>query len=182
MLLRCATLLLAAAALVGCDEHASASTPDASPPPPTASAAPAPPPTATATAGGSAAAPSGEFKVLKMVLTSEVKQKEPVDKLDAAAPGQRVWAHVTVRNRTEATKPLALVFLVGGTERARIDLKADPSWSYRTWGYVTLRATDTGELTTEVRDESGTVMERARIPIKGQPVKPQKKAIPSDHL
>jgi hypothetical protein len=118
--------------------------------------------------------------VLKLVLTSEVKKKEPVDKLDAAAPGQRVWAHVTVRNRTEATRPLALVFLVGGAERARVDLKADPSWSYRTWGYVTLRATDSGELTAEVRDEAGTVMERARLPIKGDPVKPQKKAPPTD--
>ncbi|MFT3774027.1 MAG: hypothetical protein QM820_52345 [Minicystis sp.] len=171
---RC-TLLLLAAALTACDERASAGTPDAAPPapPPTASARPS----AAPTASGSAPATSGEFKVLKMVLTSEVKKKEPVDKLDAAAPGQRVWAHVTLRNRTDATKPIALVFLVGGAERAKVDLKADPSWSYRTWGYVTLRPTDSGELVAEVRDESGTVMERAKIPIKGD-AKPQKKAPP----
>jgi hypothetical protein len=175
MSLRRTPLLLLA--LAACDERASASTPDAAPPPPVASASASasarPAPSATA-------APAGELKVLKLVLTSEVKKKEPVDKLDAAAPGQRVWAHVTVRNRTEATRPLALVFLVGGAERARVDLKADPSWSYRTWGYVTLRATDSGELTAEVRDEAGTVMERARLPIKGDPVKPQKKAPPTD--
>ncbi|APR84112.1 Hypothetical protein A7982_09461 [Minicystis rosea] len=175
------TLLpLAAIALAGCDEPASASTPDAAPPappPPTASAKPSAAPTATS----SASASSGEFKVLKMVLTSEVKKKEPADKLESAAPGQRVWAHVTLRNRTDATKPIALVFLVGGTERAKIDLKADPSWSYRTWGYVTLRSGDSGELTAEVRDESGTVMERMHLPIKGDAsTKPQKKAPATD--
>lgn len=165
-LLRFTAVLLAAAAFAGCDERADASTPDAAPPPPsppTATASARPP---TAPSATSSAAAAGELKVLKMVLTSEVKKKEPIDKLDSASPGQRVWAHVTLRNRTDATKPITLAFLVGGAERAKIDLKADPSWSYRTWGYVTLRAGDTGELVAEVRDDAGVVMERARIPIK----------------
>jgi hypothetical protein len=167
------TVLIAAAVLAGCDARASASTPeDAAPPPPTATASAKPPPAPSAT--GAPAAPAGELKILKMVFTSQVKNKEPVDKLDAAQGGQRVYVHVTARNRTDATRPLALVFLVGGVERTKIDLKVDPSWSYRTWGYVTLRAGDTGELVAEVRDESGTVMERARLPIKGGgPAKPQ---------
>jgi hypothetical protein len=164
-------LLLAVVALSSCDEHAAASTPDAAPPAPSS----ARPPTAP-NATGSAAA-EGEFKVLKMVLTSEVRNKEPVDKLKSAAPGQRVWAHVTVRNRTDATKPIKLAFIVGNNERSKIDLKIDPSWSYRTWGYVTLRDKDEGEVVAEVRDEAGTVMERMRIPIKGDgPTKPQTKA------
>jgi hypothetical protein len=175
---RTTALLLAAAALAGCDERAAASTPDAAPPAPTttASARPRPAPSATG-----AAAAAGELKVLKMVLTSEVRKKEPVDKLTSAAPGQRVWAHVTVRNRTDATKPIKLAFIVGGSERTKIDLKVDPSWSYRTWGYVTLRDGDVGELVVEVRDEGGAVMERARIPIKRDGSgKPPKKAPPKD--
>lgn len=166
-------LMLSLFALAGCDERASAGTPDAaSPTPPASTSAPAaPPPSASASAPKAA----GELKVLRLVFTSEVKRKEPSDKLDAAQPGQRVYAHVTARNRTDATKPIALVFLIGGTERSKIDLKIDPSWSYRTWGYVTLRDGDAGELVVEVRDDAGTVMERGRIPIKGGPAKPQKK-------
>jgi hypothetical protein len=171
-------LLLVAAALAGCDERAIASTPDAAPPAPTATSS-ARPPTAPSASGSAAA--EGELKVLKMVFTSEVRQKEPVDKLKSASPGQRVWAHVTMRNRTDATKPIKLAFLVGNNERSKIDLKIDPSWSYRTWGYVTLRDNDVGEVVAEVRDEAGTVMERLRLPIKGDgPAKPQKKASPTD--
>jgi hypothetical protein len=172
--------LLAALALTacsGCDEQtASAGAPDAgapdAAPPPSASAPAKPAPSASA----SASAEKGELKVLAMVFTSEVKQKEAVDKLDAAKPGQRVWVHLTMRNRTGDTKPIALVFKVNGTQRAKIDLKIDPSWSYRTWGYVTLRDADLGELVAEVRDDSGTVMSSATLPIKGDgPAKPQKK-------
>jgi hypothetical protein len=157
-----ATLALTACA--GCDEQAAAAGPPDSGPAPTPTAAPtqapAPAPTASSSPEG------GELKVLKLQFTSEVKKKEPIDKLESAQPGQRVWAHVTARNRTDATKPITLAFLVGGSERSKIDLKVDPSWSYRTWGYVTLRAGDTGEVVAEVRDDRGTVMERARIPIK----------------
>jgi hypothetical protein len=160
-----ATLALTAlTACAGCDEQAAAAGPPDSGPAPTPTAAPtqAPAPSASSSPG----AEGGELKVLKLQFTSEVKKKEPIDKLEAAQPGQRVWAHVTARNRTDATKPITLAFLVGGSERAKIDLTVDPSWSYRTWGYVTLRAGDTGEVVAEVRDDRGTVMERARIPIK----------------
>lgn len=158
-------MILAALVLAGCDERASAGTPDAAPPPP-------PPPSAAPTAAakpstGTTAAPAaGELKVLKMVFTTEVKSKEPSDKLDFAKAGQRVYAHVTLRNRTGGEKPIVLAFLVGGAVRSKIDLDVADSWSYRTWGYVTLRDGDTGDLVAEVRDGSGTVMERARIPIK----------------
>jgi hypothetical protein len=172
-------LSLALAAILGCDDRASTDTPDAaSEPPSTSAAAPtqaAPPAPSSPSTPAPAQKAAGEFKVLKLVFTSEVKQKEPRDKLDAAKPGQRVYAHVTVRNRTDGAKPITLAFLVGGSERSKIDLSIASSWSYRTWGYVTLRDSDSGELTVEVRDESGTVMERAKIPIKGAPVKSPKK-------
>ena len=114
--------------------------------------------------------------MLKLSFTTAVKNKEPVDAPKHAEAGQRMWAHVTLRNRTEDAKKIALVFLVGGSERSKIDLNVDPSWSYRTWGYVTLRSGDAGELVAEVRDEGGNVMERARLPIKGDgAAKPQGK-------
>lgn len=161
--------LLPAIALLaaGCDEQASAGTPDAAPP-----AAPAPTatlsarPAASSAPRSSAAAPTGELKVLKLVFTTGVKNKEPVDAPKAAEAGQRIYAHTTLRNRTEGARNVSLVFLVGGQQRTKIDLSVDPSWSYRTWGYVTLRAGDTGEVVAELRDEGGEVMERARIPIK----------------
>ena len=55
----------------------------------------------------------------------------------------------------------------------KVDLKVEPSWSYRTWGYSTLRAGDqTGELVVEVRDDAG-VISTARLPIsKLEPAKP----------
>ena len=171
--LRFALLLTAAAALAGCDERADAS--------PALDAAPAPAatPTTTATAApsGSAAAEKVELQVLKLVFTSEVKNKEPVDKLELARPGQRVWAHLTMRNRSAEARPVALVFRIDGEQRAKVDLKIEPSWSYRTWGYSTLRAADLGgELVVEVRDDAGKVITTARLPIKSDgPAKPQAK-------
>lgn len=162
-------MILAALVLAGCDERASAGTPDAAPPPrsPTGTAPTAAPTAAAKPSTGTTVSPAaGELKVLKVVFTSEVKSREPSDKLDAAKAGQRVYAHVTMRNRTGGEKPIVLAFLVDGAVRSKIDLDVADSWSYRTWGYVTLRDGDTGDLVAEVRDGSGTVMERARIPIK----------------
>jgi hypothetical protein len=167
-------VLLALAGCSGCDERADASPAlDAAPPP-------APPTSASAAPSGSASAEKGEFKILKMVFTSEVKNKEPADKLESAQPGQRVWAHLTMRNRTGEPRQIALVFKVNGEQRSRVDLKIEPSWSYRTWGYSTLRAGDTtGEVVVEIRDEGGAVVSTARLPIKGDaPARPQRQSKP----
>lgn len=165
-LLRLAALL-AAAVLPCCDEPAAAGTSDAAPPAPSA---PAPSSRPSPTASSAAPQTHAELKVRKLVLTSEVKKKEPVDKLEAAKPGQRVWAHVTVRNRCPDTKTIKLAFKVAGDDRSTVDLVVAPAWSYRTWGYVTLRPTDVaGEIVVEVRDEGGEVLERARLPIKAKP-------------
>ena len=160
-------LLLAALALVssGCDGRADASTPDAAPPPPPApSARPAPPPPAPSASSTPEKPP---LQLLKLVFTSEVKNREPVDKLDHAQPGQRVWVHLTLRNRGADVRPISVGFQVNGDARTRVDLKVDPSWSYRTWAYNTLRAGDAaGELVVDVRDDAGTVVTTARLPIK----------------
>jgi hypothetical protein len=164
--LRCAALLALAAALAGCDDRASANPsiengPDAAPStPPTPSSAPSARPAPSASAAPSA----GELRVLKLVFTSDVKDREPVDDLKSAKAGQRVWAHVTVRNRGMPRK-ITLVFQVNGKERSRVDLTVETSWSFRTYAYSTLRKGDTGELLLEVRDDAGALMTTKAIPI-----------------
>jgi hypothetical protein len=107
------------------------------------------------------------LQLLKLVFTSEVKSKEPVDKLERAEPGQRVWAHFTLRNRGDA-RTITVVFRVNGDQRSKVDLKVDSSWSFRTWAYNTLRAGDaSGEITVEARDEAGVVVASASLPLKG---------------
>ena len=134
-----------------------------------ASGAPSAKPIAAVSAkpAASAAAPTPPLQVLRLTLTSDVKDKEPVDELKEAAPGQRVWAHVTIRNRTSEARRVSVTFKVDGEERSTVDLQIAASWSYRTWAYNTLRAGDkSGELMVEVRDDGGNVMSQAKLPIK----------------
>jgi hypothetical protein len=170
-----AAVIAGLACLSGCDRSASAGPPGASAGPPDA-AAPTPPASSGRTAppappsSGSAAPEKPQLQVLKLVFTSEVKNKEPVDKLERAQPGQRVYAHLTLRNRGAEARPITLAFKVNGEARSKVDLKVDPSWSFRTWGYNTLRASDlTGELSLEVRDDTGAVLTTARLPIRTDP-------------
>jgi hypothetical protein len=133
------------------------------------------PPSSIAGAGPSGSAPPAPaptpLQLLRFTFTSGVRGKEPVDVLDAAAPGQRVWAHFAVRNRSGDTRNLAVVFLVNGQKRTSLDLKIDPSWSYRTWSFNTLRKTDTeGEIVLNATEEQGAVLVHARLPIKAKPV------------
>lgn len=104
--------------------------------------------------------------LLKMELTSEVKNKEPVDKLDSAKPGERVYAHLTVRNRTAGQQRVSLSFRINDEERTMVDLKVEKSWSWRTWAYVTLRKDDKGELTVHAFDDHGAELATKSIPIK----------------
>lgn len=164
------TVLIAFAALLvlACDDPPSTSAASAT------SVAPVLAPIATATARptASAATPAPPLQVLKLTLTSEVKQKEPVDELKDAGPGQRVWAHLAIRNRASDARRVSVVFKVDGEERSTVDLQIASSWSYRTWAYNTLRAGDkSGELTVEVRDDGGTVISTAKLPIKADAAK-----------
>lgn len=105
--------------------------------------------------------------VLKMTLASGIKDKAPADKLASAKPGQRVWAHVTLRNRSGSSREIDVVFRVNGKERTRVTLDVQAAWSFRTWGYVTLRPTDvTGELEAVVVDDSGEELGKMTIPIR----------------
>jgi hypothetical protein len=179
-----ALLAFPALASLGCDRCADASPGDAGPPPSTTSSA-APAPSASGTTpsapGTSSASPEkGELRVLKAVFTSEVKNKEPSGTLKTARPGDRVWLHLTVRNRGDAARTITLVFKVNGKERSTVDLQVQSSWSFRTWGYSTLRKGDTGDLSADVKDEGGAVLTTLSIPIKpGDPDKPEPSRSPA---
>jgi hypothetical protein len=173
-LLKAAVLALAGAAVAscGCDRRADASTPDGGAgdaAPPSAPAAPAPSASASARPAptGSATAEKPSLQILKFVFTSDVKNREPVDKLERAQPGQRVYVHLTLRNRASETRPITVVFRVNNEQRSKVDLKVESSWSYRTWAYNTLRAGDlTGVLTAEIRDEGGFTIATRDLPIR----------------
>ena len=173
------TALFASAALIliACDDPAPALTPapgTTSAAIATTTASSAAPAIASAAARPSAtvAATTPSLQVLRLTLTSEVKQKEPVDELKEAGPGQRVWAHLTLRNRAPEARRVSVIFKVDGDERSTVDLPIASSWSFRTWAYNTLRAGDkSGELTVEVRDDAGAVIGQARLPIKATAAK-----------
>lgn len=133
--------------------------------PPGTSAAPpssaAPPKTAKP-----AEKPADGVELQKFVLTSDVKNKSPVDTLDSAKPGQRVYGHVTIRNRTDGPKRVSISFRINDEERSMTDLTIEKSWSWRSWAYVTLRKDDKGELTVHVFDDHGAELGTEKIPIR----------------
>jgi hypothetical protein len=107
-------------------------------------------------------------ELLGLTLTSAVEKKEPVDKLKAVTPGTRVYAHLKMRNRSTETRNVRVDFLVNGKLRTPLKLDIDPSWSFRTWGYNTIQANDSGELEVQVYDDAGTMLERVRLPIQSK--------------
>ncbi len=105
-------------------------------------------------------------ELLKLQLTSAVKDRMPVDKLAVTHPGDRVYAHLTVRNRTGRPRKVHLLFGVNGKSQTEMDLEVAESWSYRTWGYDTLLKTDKpGKLTLSVTDDEGNPLEDVELPI-----------------
>jgi hypothetical protein len=127
---------------------------------PSASIAPAPRPAPREPA------PPKPLQLLRFSFTSEIKAKEPVDRLDRAEPGKRVYAHFTFKNTNPEPRTIKLVFRVNGDRRTMLDLKIDPSLSYRTWGFNTLKDSDkSGELTLEATDDTGVVLTTEKLPI-----------------
>jgi hypothetical protein len=159
--------------LPGRDAGADASPPAPSPALPGAPAAPAAAsPHASGSRSPSAPDPGATvhlgpgLEVLRLRFTTGVKRKDPVDRLRAAPAGSRVYAHVAMRNRSPGARSIALAFDVEGSERSRVRLDVERSWSFRTWAYVTLRPTDRGELRVRVEDETGEELARASLPIR----------------
>jgi hypothetical protein len=128
----------------------------------------APPPTPQAPATQASASSRAPLELLKLALTTGVEKKVPVDTLDVAAPGERVYAHLTIRNRSGERRKVHVDFLVNGKLRTPLELDVEPSWSYRTWGYNTLQASDRGELEVRVLDESGATIATSKLPIRAK--------------
>jgi len=137
-------------------------------------------PSVTTDSAADAAAPEGEetaacapkdpklkpLQLLHFTFTSAVERKAPTDKLRIVRPGQRVWAHLVLRNRSGEDRCVHLIFRVGGQLRTEVDLDVGESWSWRTWAYATLRSTDTaGHLELEAIDDQGRALVRERLPI-----------------
>lgn len=116
------------------------------------------------------------MQLQRFAFTSGIHGKEPVDTLEFAESGRRVWAHFALRNRSGLTRKMTLSFSVNGQKRTTFDLKVEPSWSFRTWAYVTLRKTDTdGEIVLDATDDDGAVITHARLPIKPQSTQKKRK-------
>lgn len=125
------------------------------------------PPSSSAQAAAEEELSTRPVEILKLRLTSGISNKEPVDALDHATPGQRVYAHLTVRNRTGRARQVHVAFTVDGKVRSAVDLKVEESWSWRTWAFVTLKDSDKpGKLEIAVTDDEGLPLEETSLPIK----------------
>lgn len=150
--------LVACVALVACKDAPR----DAPAPAPTESHDP--PHVVTPPRPSASAAPK-PLELMSFQLTSGIWEKDPVDDLSTAKPGDRVYAHFKLKNKGER-RTLKVVFKVNGAPRTTLELKVEPSPSYRTWGFNTLRAGDTGELSVTATDDAGVVVAERSIPIK----------------
>lgn len=106
------------------------------------------------------------LEILKFRFTSAVKNRDPVDKLDHAKPGERVYAHFAVRNRTGKKRQMTVVFAVDGKEKTKVDLDIDESWEWRTWAYNTVAPNEKGTLTLSVTDDEGHPLLDEKLPIR----------------
>ncbi len=95
------------------------------------------------------------MELIKFMFTSGVEGKDPRDKLAIARPGQRVYSYFVMRNRSGRERCVKVELRVNGKRRTVLTLKVGKSWSWRTWGYNTLRHDDDGILAAVVRDDQG---------------------------
>ncbi len=106
-------------------------------------------------------------ELLKLVFASDVKDKAPVGPLQTAKTGERVYAHLTLRNQSGRPRKVHLEFAVDGEKRTTVDLFVGESWSWRTWAYNTILPKDAGKkLTLEVTDDAGHPLFEGALPIR----------------
>ena len=103
--------------------------------------------------------------LLKFKFAAAIKNREPVGQLPIVRPGGRVYAHMTVRNRSGRKRCLHLEFRVNGKKRTKVTLRVGRSWSWRTWAYNTTRSSDRGPLELIVHDDQGKLFLRRRLAI-----------------
>ncbi|MEM6788637.1 MAG: hypothetical protein AAF715_14045 [Myxococcota bacterium] len=105
------------------------------------------------------------MQLLAMTFTSGIDARNPRDELKVARPGQRVYAHLKVRNRSGRRRCLDLTFRVGGKKRSEVRLKVGPSWSWRTWAYNTLRRDDRRPMELDIVDDQGETLFEGTLPV-----------------
>lgn len=105
------------------------------------------------------------MQVLKFTWTSGMEGKDPKDKLYVARPGQRVYAHLRMRNRSGKKRCLKLVFRIGDKKRTEVTLKIGKSWNWRTWAYNTIKPEDREPLRLTIHDDQGALVLDERLPV-----------------
>jgi hypothetical protein len=104
--------------------------------------------------------------LVKLQLTSNVAEREPVDELAQAKVGEHVWAYLEVANGSEVGRCVSVVFRVDGGKRAALTLDVGPSPRWRTWAKNRIAETDAGKsLEIEIRDDRGRVLETRKLRI-----------------
>ena len=98
------------------------------------------------------------MQVLRFTWASGVEGRDPKDRLYIARPGQRVFAHMRIRNRSGRKRCLKATFRVGGKKRTEVTLNIGKSWNWRTWAYNTVRSDDKGPLHLRIADDQGNVV------------------------
>jgi hypothetical protein len=105
------------------------------------------------------------MELLKFTFADGVDGRDPRRKLEVARAGQRVFAHLTLRNRSGRDRCVHLTFRVGGKKRTTVTLKIGESWSWRTYAYNTLRGDDNKPLELTVTDDQNAVILREQLAI-----------------
>ena len=131
----------------------------------------APPATVTGLSKLDQACPTPEsalppLQVAEFQFTSGIEKRKPQDELSAAKPGQRVYAYLTMNNRSGPERCLTVSFRIKGKKRSRASLKIGKSPTWRTWAYVTINKADApGELEVEVADETDKSVLKKKLAI-----------------
>ncbi len=152
-------LWVAAVVILGCRSEGDAKTYTASSEPPR------PPPSAVSEQSADSEMSTKPVEILKFTFTSGVGSKNPVDSLTTAKPGTKVYAHLTVRNRTGSARKVTVTFELNGKTRSEVELSVDESWSWRTWAYNTVPKDAQGTLRAIVTDDEGHPLGDYSLPI-----------------
>jgi hypothetical protein len=105
------------------------------------------------------------LQLLRFTFTDGVANKDPKQKLQIARPGQRVYAHLRLRNRSGRKRCVHVAFSVGGQKRTEVTLQVGKSWSWRTWAYATPRVDDSKPLQVVVTDDQGKVIVKKKLAV-----------------
>ena len=112
------------------------------------------------------AAGQAPLELVKLQLTSNVEEREPVDEIERAKAGEHVWAYLEVANGSDVGRCVSVVFRVDGGKRAALTLDVGPSPRWRTWAKNRMVEADAGKtLEIEVRDDQGRVLDTRRLRI-----------------